>query len=575
MPPFPSFGSTAPAAVIRIPTFQSPTHQRSPTRAPLNREEQRAARLGRRGGSGEAQQWTSLGQLAQAGPASLAHLLAPRKGAAVACATRSEETDRRTKSARRSTRGPPAREAAHDAPAGAAGPVASTSAAAPAPAPTAAVSGADAPPPRPRGPRIPRAALRRPVAPPSPARPVHAPAPAPAPAPAVVCTAADRSPQPPRRLSGTLAAPSRAGKAFRRESAAAGSGAPVPAPASAPAAAVLSAPAKRRRVEQVDVEEDEADGAGAASEPDWGAQKGKVAAVDAPAPAAKRRPRAAGAAKVTGSAAAPDAQPVLETRPAKARPAAPRPKKRAVLEPLLPPGEVVAAASSPQAKKRRRAPVAGTKDATEAEREESSPVAKARKRTVSGGSSRAKKPETSTAPTKDETKPAKRARAKPAALASTMLSPAPPSSPPHVRSSPAPDPDATSSPRPPPRAAGRKKKESAPVAAKEQLHIETLRSKGNAGAVNALDVVIDASKRAFDSLLDDTTGARARRALKLVRARVHSPLVECSALISTHAETSKALKAAKARTKELRAELEEVRAEREEVRAELAARESD
>ena len=111
-----------------------------------------------------------------------------------------------------------------------------------------------------------------------------------------------------------------------------------------------------------------------------------------------------------------------------------------------------------------------------------------------------------------------------------------------------------SSPRPPPRAAGRKKKESAPVAAKEQLHIETLRSKGNAGAVNALDVVIDASKRAFDSLLcvclsahslvslsrtqrraltilgthrDDTTGARARRALKLVRARVHSPLVEC------------------------------------------------
>ncbi|GAA5894672.1 hypothetical protein JCM8208_006042 [Rhodotorula glutinis] len=559
MPPFPAFGgpAQAPRHVIRIPTFQSPTRQRTPARAPQNRDEERQARLGRRGGtggSGEAQ-WASLDQLAQAGPASLAHLLGPRKGVAPvpsAARTSGEAGEAaQAKRARRSTRGAAGRAGEDEGrEGGAAAPVGSAStSSSTAPVATASSSAAAAPAAAPtRGPRIPRAALRRPGAPflgPAvPAAAALSSAPAPAPLAAPVPPHKSNAPpldSPPPIQSGTSAAPSLAGKAYRRPSDGAR---PSAAAAAAAVGPVKEKPAgKRRRVEQVD-ERDEATSPSS--------KKVKAPA----APAGRRAPRAAGVTAKAPVVLVP-AAPSPHKAPVKPSTAG---KKRAAIEPASPARKQPAAAPAPlrKEKKRAREETVGVNSEDEDEAVQlalvGAPSPKARKRaTVHDDEDDM---------TIVQRKPTKRPRARPVAPAPP--SPPPPSPPPPPRPkkssragippTPAATPASASSSPPPQRQAPAKKKAASTA---KHVVVVTVRKGGNTGALNALDVVVGESATAFERLLDETDDTRGKKALKLLRKRVQDPLMNCSSLISTISSTSKALVAARARARKLRDELDE------------------
>ncbi|KPV73016.1 uncharacterized protein RHOBADRAFT_55258 [Rhodotorula graminis WP1] len=536
MPPFPAFGGAAqaPRHVIRIPTFQSPTRQRTPAREPQNRDEERQARLGRRGGAGEAQQWASLDQLAQAGPASLAHLLGPRKGAAaapsaaaVASATSGAGTEAHARRARRSTRGAAGRTGEGEG--GAAAQVASTSRSA-ASVDTASSSAPAAPATAPtRGPRIPRAAVRRPGPPllgpvvPAAAASSSAPAPVPPVAPAPPPQAKALQQSPPRRLSGTSAAPSLAGKAYRRPSDVA-----RPSTAAAVAPVKEKTAAKRRRVEQVDERNE-------ASSPPPQAKKVKAPAAPS-APAGRRVPRAAG---LTAKSPAVEVAAAPIPHEAAVKPSTAG-KKRAAVEPAplarkapAPPAALPPATRKEKKRAREATPAAASEDEDEDEAVQlalvGAPSPKARKRAAVRDDE-----DEGDVTLSIQFKPAKRPRARPAAPA--LSSPPLPSPPrPPVRSktssravappSPASAPARASS-SPPPQLRQLVKKKVASTA--KHVVVSTVRKRGNSGALNALDVVVGASATTFERLLDETDGRRSKKALKLLRKRVEEPLMNCT-----------------------------------------------
>ncbi|BGP52001.1 hypothetical protein JCM10450v2_007972 [Rhodotorula kratochvilovae] len=528
MPPLPPFAAPS-GAQIRIPTFLSPTAKRSPTRAPQNRDEERAARLKTTGGAEDGASSVTASQ-APVAPE-------PEKK------RRKSEKD---KAKRRSTRGgQAAREADEDAPpappAAAPGPVAATST-----APAAPVT----PAPTKRAPRLPRAAARSSTA-----------APAPAPASQLEEEAGER------RLSGTRDAPSLAGKGYRRDS-------------KEGAEPVLSAKGKGRESlakATTAVEK----GKGRAEEPALEKEE-----VNTKGP--RRRSKAAPTSAADVTEDAPPAVPALA--PAKkapwrssARPAASTAgtKKRPAAEPEPADEQPAPAAVAPPAKKRRQTTVvqpAPGPDVVEDVEEEvvttAVPVPTKKARASTAGA-RKKGGKAAAVPAD---KPAERPRPASPPSSSPPSPPVPRAGPSRLRNAPqSPSPTDSASSSPPPAVKGTNKtpatKKDAPAGKTKQIRIATLRTRGNAGALNALDVVLGGSVRVLARAVDDTDDPRARKVLKAAHGRVQRALLSRSMLLSSHTRASKALAAAKARAKKLRGELLEVQRARGEVGRELAERE--
>ncbi|GAA6051607.1 hypothetical protein JCM3770_003494 [Rhodotorula araucariae] len=537
MAPFPGFGAPA-AAHIRIPTFLSPTAKRSPARAPANRDEARAARLRTAAG---AEQWTSLSALAQAAPASLAHLLgraaapAPDPVTAPARAPVSEpEKERRVvswdtegKGTRASSRGKAVQRNATADPGPSTAPSRSSGGAASEPAASALAKPAR---------RLPRAAVAAsarasagvPISAPGPAPPIPALAPAPAHAPASQKDEDnDTAKAQKRRLSGTRDAPSLAGKGFRRESDSLGL-----ARVAGAAAKEVGGTAQRQACKAVPrVESARRKGAGLGK--GKGAERAAVPAhgiqeVDAEAPRRRSTRGDAGAQAAVDEAAAPD--------PVPAPPAAPRPPWR---RSSVSSDAAAAAAAAAQAEKRPVAPAD----------EEPAPAPQARKRR-------------------------RTAIAKPTPAAHPDLGEYG-----HEGSPPGPAnkaPKRTAVPRNQASAANDgagDRAADAGVGEKKQVRVATLRARCNTGALNALDVVLGGSMRVLSKALEGAADERETKALKIAHREVQRALLSRSTLLSSHAQTTKALRAAQKRARALRGALLAAQLARADVARALRARE--